>query len=300
MQIPGTAGPMLAERPPDAVPLRVDGHEVARYVWRPELPPSTAPRPFLHPVRTLAGSLVTDVRPDSHTHQLGISIAAPDIDGCNFWGGRTFIAGHGPAWLDDHGVQRHQRWLSLSDTDLAHTVRWVDANRSILLRERRSITCRPVNRDAWALRVRTRLTNATQRSLPIRSPASLGRPGAGYGGFFWRGPAATGPVRVFSQDGTGVRSVHGKTADWVAVGALDSESRDWTMVFLPGNRETAQDRWFVRARDYLGVGSSLSWDRPLVLDPGKSINRNVIAVVADGALTADEAAALADAARSAA
>ncbi|WP_035701013.1 DUF6807 family protein, partial [Glycomyces tenuis] len=216
------------------------------------------------------------------------------------WGGRTFVAGHGPAWLDDHGMQRHQRWLTLSDTDLVHTVRWVDAGRAILLRERRSIVCRPVNRDAWALRVRTRLANATRRPLPIRSPAALGRPGAGYGGFFWRGPAVTGPVRVLSQDGTGVRAVHGKTADWVAVGGLDSENREWTVVFLPGNAETAMDRWFVRARDYLGVGSSLAWDRPLVLEPGESIDRNVIAVVADGALAADEAAALAATARSAA
>lgn len=300
MGVHGTAGPEPAGRPPDAVGLRVDGREVATYVWRPELPPSTSPRPFLHPVRTLAGRPVTDARPDSHPHQLGISIAAPDVDGRNFWGGRTFVAGHGPAWLDDHGAQRHQRWLTRSDTDLAHTVRWVGAAGAPLLRERRSIACRRVDRDAWALGVRTHLTNATRRPLAIRSPASLGRPGAGYGGFFWRGPAAAGPARVLSEGGTGVRAVHGETADWVAVGAADAERRDWTVVFAPGDAATARDRWFVRARDYLGVGSSLAWDRPLDLDAGASVARHVVAVVADGALTAGEAAALADAARSAA
>lgn len=297
MEHSGTTRSMVADRPPDAVRLQVDGRDVASYVWRSQLPASTAPRPFLHPVRTLAGCLVTDARPHSHTHQLGISIAAPDIGGRNFWGGRTFVAGHGPAWLDDHGAQRHRRWLRHTDAELAHTLQWVDADGAALLRERRSIECVPLRDDAWVLGFQTRLTNATDRPLPIRSPAALGRVGAGYGGFFWRGPAATEEVRVLSPAGSGVRAVHGTTAPWVAVSGADRERREWTMLFLPADATTAGDRWFVRARDYLGVGSSLTWDRPLVLEPGARITRHILAVVADGTFSADAAAALADAAR---
>lgn len=298
MEVPGTAGPALADRPQDAAELRVSGREVARYVWRPELPPSTAPRPFLHPVRTLAGCLVTDARPDSHTHQLGISLAAPDVDGRNFWGGRTFIAGHGPAWLDNHGAQRHQRWLRRSDSALEHTVHWVDEHGAAMLRERRSIVCSELDTASWTLEVRTRLSNATERPLPFQSPAALGRPGAGYGGFFWRGPAVTGPVRVLGPDGEGVAAVHGRTADWIGVGGVDEADRAWAMLFAPADETTARDRWFVRARDYLGVGSSLTWDRPLVLEPGETIARHLVAVVADGPIDGERAAALADAARS--
>ncbi|HEX2144120.1 MAG TPA: PmoA family protein [Glycomyces sp.] len=296
MEHSGTARSVVAERP-DVARLQVDGHEVASYVWRSELPASSAPRPFLHPVRTLGGCLVTDARPHSHTHQLGISIAAPDIGGRNFWGGRTFVAGHGPAWLDDHGAQRHQRWLRHTESELAHTLQWVDGDGAALLTERRSIACAPLSSSAWTLAVRTRLVNATDRPLPIRSPAALGRVGAGYGGFFWRGPVSTGVVRVQSPAGTGVRAVHGTTAPWLSVsGARDG--REWTMVFAPADATTARDRWFVRARDYLGVGSSLTWDRPLVLEPGEPIERHILVVVADGSLTEDAAAALATEARS--
>jgi hypothetical protein len=298
MEHSGTGRSVVAERPPDTVRLQVDGREVASYVWRSELPASISPRPFLHPVRTLGGVLVTDARPHSHTHQLGISIAAPDIGGRNFWGGRTFVAGHGPAWLDDHGAQRHRRWLRHADSELAHTLQWVDRDSDELLRERRSIVCAPLTSDAWTLAVRTRLTNATDRPLTIRSPAALGRVGAGYGGFFWRGPAMTGQVRVQSPAGTGVRAVHGTTAAWLAVSGADAAEREWTMVFAPADATTAQDRWFVRARDYLGVGSSLTWDRPLVLDAGESIERHILAVVADGTLDESAAAALATEARS--
>ncbi|GAA2171733.1 MULTISPECIES: DUF6807 domain-containing protein [Glycomyces] len=293
MEHSGTVRELDADQP---VRLQVDGREVASYVWRSELPASTAPRPFLHPVRTLAGTVVTDARPHSHTHQLGISIAAPDIGGQNFWGGRTFVAGHGPAWLDDHGTQRHQRWLRHTDSELAHTLHWVDREGAALLSERRAIACVPLTPDAWTLSVQTRLANATDRPLPIRSPAALGRVGAGYGGFFWRGPAANGQVRVQSPAGTGVRAVHGTTAPWLTVSGASTNAQ-WTMLFVPADATTAQDKWFVRARDYLGVGSSLTWDRPLVLEPGEQIERHILAVVADGNLTEDAAAALAEAAR---
>jgi hypothetical protein len=282
---------LLADWPAGVAVLRVDGREVAEYVWRPDLPLSSSPRPYLHPVRTLAGIRVTDAVPDSHPHQLGISIAAPNLDGCNFWGGRTWVAGHGPAWLDNHGTQHHDRWLQRSATDLVHTLRWVDPRDRTLLHERRSIMCRRVGDSAWSLAIRTELTNATDRPLVFRSPAAQGRAGAGYGGFFWRGPAA-GTVTILSPAGTDVRAVHGVTADWLAVTG-DSGHGTWTMLFVPVDDSTARDPWFVRARDYLGVGSSLTWSLPLILAPEESITRHLVTVVVDGAVSLATATELA-------
>ena len=45
-----------------AVPLMVADQVVAEYVTRPDLPITAAPRPYLHPVRTLGGTVVTEVR----------------------------------------------------------------------------------------------------------------------------------------------------------------------------------------------------------------------------------------------
>jgi hypothetical protein len=285
---PGAPRSVVVEQPRGTAVLRLRGQDVARYVWQPEVPLGSSPRPYLHPVRTFAGTTVTDAAPDSHPHQFGISVAAPDVDGHNFWGGRTFIAGHGPAWLDNHGTQAHQRWLRRTDTELAHTLQWTSAHHAPLLREERSITCWPVADTAWALAVRTELTNALDRPLPIRSPAAHGRAGAGYGGVFWRGPAVAGTARVFSAAGADVRAVHGTAAAWVAV-----TGDAWTMLFAPGDETTARDRWFVRARDYIGVCSSLTWDEPLVLAPGETIARRVVAVVADGVLSTEAAVELA-------
>ena len=275
--------------------LRVDGRDVAEYVWQPDLPLSSSPRPYLHPVRTLAGRTVTEAVPDSHPHQLGISIAAPDVGGCNFWGGRTWVAGHGPAWLDNHGTQRHDQWLSHTSSELDHLLNWSCADGTTLIRERRTITCRGVGGTAWSLGIRTELTNATDQPLALRSPAAQGRSGAGYGGFFWRGP--TVPTQICSPVGADVRAVHGANADWIAVTG-DAPDGSWTLLFVPADKATAHDRWFVRLRDYVGVGSSVTWDLPLVLAPEETISRHIITVVVDGAVPPATLAELADSARS--
>src|SRR5690348_15396559 len=63
--------------------LRVDGVPVAEYVWRPDLPRTLSPRPYLHPVRTLAGTSVTELQPADHPHHLGVSVAVSDLGGAN-------------------------------------------------------------------------------------------------------------------------------------------------------------------------------------------------------------------------
>ncbi|WP_328824402.1 DUF6807 family protein [Verrucosispora sioxanthis] len=69
--------------------LSVDGTPVARYVLAPDLDARHGPRPYLHPVRTLAGTPVTDALPADHVWHLGASLAVQDVAGTNLWGGRT-------------------------------------------------------------------------------------------------------------------------------------------------------------------------------------------------------------------
>jgi hypothetical protein len=278
--------------------LRVADRDVAHYQWAPDLPRESAPRPYLHPVRTLAGRIVTGARLDGYPHHLGISVAVQSVAGHNFWGGRTYLAGHGPTWLDNHGTQRHDRWLQRTATDLRHTLRWTGADQTVLLREERSIRCRPVDETAWSLTLGTRLTNATGHPLDLRSPAVEGRVGAGYGGFFWQAPAGSAPAGVFSASASGFAALHGRTADWLAVTPGDQVAA-WSMVFLPGDETTARDPWHLRYLHYAAVGSALSWDTPLTLAPGETIERCVITVVADGIVPVARAAELAALARAA-
>jgi hypothetical protein len=255
------------------VTLRVNGIEVAHYEVDPALPADVSPRPYLHPVRTLGGIEVTEFMPADHKHHFGVNVAIPDAGGHNFWGGRTFVRGQGPTWLENHGRQRHLSWV-----DGDETLSWVAGSGTEILRERRTLAAVPVG-GYWALSFRFALRNVTREPLVIGSPATNGRPGAGYGGFFWRAPA--GPVQPFGSepDVIGEAAVHGRRAPWVAMAG-----KEWTLVFVAGDARTAEDPWFVRAAEYPGVGSSLAWDTPLTVAPGGTVRRRVITVVADGAL----------------
>ena len=51
---------------------------------------SSRPKPYLHPVRTLAGELVTAFRPHDHVWHKGIAWSLPHVGEHNFWGGPTF------------------------------------------------------------------------------------------------------------------------------------------------------------------------------------------------------------------
>lgn len=267
----------------DVLELRCAGRPVAAYTTRAELSARRSPRPYLHPVTTPAGVPVSEFAPEDHPHHLGVGIAVPDVAGHNFWGGRTFVRGRGPTELHNHGTQRHEGFTRLGPEGFTETLSW-RAGGGILLREERTLRVRALGGAAWALDLSFALTDATGAGVSIGSPATNGRPGAGYGGFFWRAPKEAAPPLVFGAAGDGEAAVHGVRGDWVAL-AGDG----WTLVFAGADAETRRDPWFVRAAEYPGVGSSLAHERRLVLPAGGTVVRRVVTVVADGRL--DRAAA---------
>jgi len=274
--------------PSDTASLSVGGRRVADYVWRPSLPGTVSPRPFLHPVRTLAGTEVTELMPGDHPHHLGVSVAVADVAGANFWGGRTFVSGRGSVPLANHGTQSHVGWAARTESALVQDLSWTGPDGVELLSERRAIAALPVDADAWALDVSFTLSNVASMPLSFASPAANGRPGAGYGGFFWRARRGNGRIRVLGPDRTGVRSLHGRHTPWMAISG--NHGAPWTLIFIHSGPGT--DPWFVRTGDYAGVGSSLAWDRPLVLAPGAAVRRRIITVAADGRPRSDQVAGL--------
>lgn len=262
--------------------LRAAGREVAAYAERGDLQASDAPRPHLHPVRTLGGTVVTEVQPDDHVHHFGAGVAISDVDGINFWGGSTYVRGEGPRMLPDHGRQR--RWtLRPIDGGYAESLDWVGPDGTVVAAEERTLTARAVP-GAWALDFAFTLTGRTGRPLVLQSSACKGRTGAGYGGFFWRAPKDAPGLDVFTGEASGEEAVHGSVTPWLA---LTSDA--WTLVFV---QTAGLDPWFVRVAEYPGVGPALAWDEPLTV--AASLHRAVTVVVADGRLTSEQARDLAE------
>lgn len=283
--------------------LTLDGRVLAVLRDGTDIEPTLSPRPYLHPVRTLAGVPVTEERPADHLHHFGVGVAVPDVSGVSFWGGRTFTRDRGSVLLDNHGRQRHVSWLELAADRRVEALSWTGPDGAEMLSEERTVRAAGLDGRTWVLDVRTQLRNTSGRDLSIGSPATNGRPGAGYGGLFWRAPVAAAPPAVVGAGGlAGEEALHGSRAEWLALagggaeGADEAVSGGWTLLFLqPGEHA---DPWFLRVREYPGVGPALAWDARLPLPEGGRLERRLRVAVRDGRTDgAGELAALAEAAR---
>jgi Methane oxygenase PmoA len=277
-----------------AAQLRVSGRPVAEYVLAPDLDPTLVPRPYLHPIRTLAGTTVTDVLPPDHEWHLGAGLAIPDVAGTNLWGGRTYVHGKGYIWLPDHGRIEHVAWHQPSDRSaivLDHDLIWRDHNATPLLTEHRTITASSApTPDAWILTFKTTLTNVRPTSIEIRSPATNGRgDGAAYGGFFWRlppTPAMATALTVEARNPQTADRARGEAftngsalPELVVTGSTEgSEGKRFRLTF---SGLADADRWFVRAAEYPAVGVAFAASRPLILAPGATLARTFTVTVAD-------------------
>lgn len=279
-----------------ATTLTVDGAELARYDHGSTVERVHSPRPFLHPVRTLGGTVLTDVAPADHLHHLGLSAALPDVDGTSFWGGRTYVRDQGSTLLDNHGRQRvtETRIPSTDDerdragADVVQLLTWDDEDDAPVLHEVRTLAARTLG-DAWALRWTSTL-RADVRDLSLGSPATNGRPGAGYGGLFWRLGDADVTV-VLSEDGTGEEVAHGSTSRWVAF--VQSTGLVSTTLVLV-QPDTERRPWFLRASEYDGAGPAAAWAERLTVPRGHELTLELLAVLVDGAVEPQAVAALVD------
>ena len=276
---------------------RIDGGFVAREVDGGGTIPFSSPHPYLHPVRTLAGVTVTASHPADHDWHTGVSFTVQDASGINFWGGRTYVRDRGYVSLDDHG-RIDVVSTSESPDQVRHELAWRGPDGKVVLREERNIRWRPLvfwqDQSAWALEFDVRLI-PVEAEVWLGSPGSKGRVNAGYGGFFWRFPDCT-DVNVFTPDAVGEDTVNGTVGAWLAftAGFLagPEQNGEASVVLAAGDDLTAADPWFVRVRDYPGIGSAVAWDAPTRV-PVQGLTRTYRAAVVDGRVSSADAAELA-------
>jgi LacI family transcriptional regulator len=301
---PAATRPALSWRLEESAAVLEGPHlALARYESGDRMPPVHAPRPHLHPVRTPRGIALTETSPRDHRHHYGLSIAVADVNGTSHWGGRTFIRDEGPTLLQNHGRQvgSGMRVAELKDAELSQggswlvgEVKWYNHLGATQLREDRMIggVLLP-EAEAWALRWHSVL-HADHGTLTFDSPATNGRPGAGYGGLFWRLPMAEETI-VLTDSGAGEDNAHGSSSPWLALAQRRADV--WTTLVLAQPAGTARP-WFIRATEYVGAGPALAWDRPLTVSGGDTLELDLTAVLVDRRLDQRDAADLAGLARS--
>ena len=247
----------------DRVRIVADEAVLAEYVHRPTDVQLESPRPYLSPIRTLGGELVSLFRPHDHVWHKGIAWSLPVVGDENFWGGPTFVSGQGYVQLPNNGTQRHRSFEQPADAAgpaparIVESLDWVTEAGETLFEERRTLAARILDDDAWLLGFETRMANVSGRAIPIGSPTTRGRENAGYGGLFWRGPRSFTGGTVLAPGVAGGDELRGIRAPWMGFsGRHDGSGGASTVVMVDDRGERAAPAAVVRA--HRGVRVPLS------------------------------------------
>lgn len=260
-----------------AVKVLVGEQLLCRYVYAPDLEAKESPKPYFHPVNSLAGDTLTNFRPNDHPWHHGLCFTLNNVSGANFWGGPTCLRADGYKWRDDHGAQRHVAWQRLEAAGgratLEHTLEWRRLA-EVLFRETRTleITVDAAAR-SWALHWRGQLTNVSGRPLSLGNPHSHGGlAGSHYTGLKFRGARELlddhldPTIKVIAEGGLeGIPAVHGAAARWMEWhGQLDGTLHRVIIRFV---NNAGPLHWFVR-RNYPLAALPVQYDQNLELGAG--------------------------------
>lgn len=139
-----------------------DGTELFRYVFRPRDAQEKSPRPYLHPVRTLAGDTVSLYRPDDRVWHKGTALSLPNV-------GSMVHGSFDTAEVKDDVVTLGER------------LTWVPEDRTyaIIIEHRRLAAVAWPSDQAWGLAFESSLTNVSEEDIVLGSPAAEGAPDDG-------------------------------------------------------------------------------------------------------------------------
>jgi len=162
-------------------------------------------RPFIHPITTPAGHVLTRNAPDDHPWHHGLWFTIKFVNGENFW-----------EEYDSYGVLRHQgmptvehdggRAVVVGDLD------WIRPDRAtVVLREHRVITHVPIDDDAYAIDFDTTLVPEVDVVLD-RTPFTTW---GGYSGLAFRGRGDFHDTRILLSDESTHDRVLGLPSNWL-------------------------------------------------------------------------------------
>jgi|UniRef100_UPI00404977E4 hypothetical protein len=263
-----------------AVGLFFNDRLLCRYVYQPTTAAKESPKPYFHPVNSLAGDTLTNFRPNDHPWHHALSFTLNNVSGANFWGGPTCLK-DGYKWRDDHGAQHHIAWTQLeangTTATLNHNLAWRRLDETIFKEERSIVISVDEANQTWSMHWRGRLTNVCGRELSLGNPSSLGGlKGSHYCGLQFRGARELlddhldPTIKITaSDDKEGVDQVHGAAADWMEWHGQFDETLNRVVVRFANN--TGPLQWFVR-RNYPLAAFPIQADENLPVAVGADLN----------------------------
>jgi hypothetical protein len=248
-------------------------------------------RPFVHPVRTPAGHVLTRDAPPDHPWHHALWFTIKFVDGDNFWEEE-----------ETYGVLRHQDEPTVEAhgdgrVTIEGDLHWIRPDReTVAIVEHRRLTHVPIAADGYAIDWDITLVPEADTVLD-RTPYTFW---GGYGGLTVRGPGDLDDPRILIADGTEHQQLTGTPSEWLdltgtPVTAKNSGERAGFAIFdHPENRRHPVP-WYAATKNELYftedwtnfANAAFLWEDPMELAKGEELRIRHRVVVHDGTWTTD-------------
>ena len=241
-----------------------------------------APRPFVHPLSTPAGAVLSVEGPADHPWHHALWFTIKFVNGENFW--------------EEYGDFGTLRTTDVKESDDTATAQldWIAPDgESVRLRETRTISRAPIDADAYAIDWMESLTVDVDTVLD-RTPFTTW---GGYGGLALRGAPTWTDTVIRLDDGIDRNRALGVPSAWLAIEGAASgraEVRAGVAIFDHPSNSRAPSPWYASTRaDTYGEGwanfvnAAFLWDEPMRITAGTSLDLRYRVIVHDGAWSVD-------------
>jgi hypothetical protein len=277
-----------------SVQIAYRGQELLTYDYASNGPQLESPRPYIHPLYTLAGNLVSLLRPHDHVWHKGLSWSLPNVGPHNFWGGPTYVRDQGYVQLANNGSMDHQRFTVMDASEdrarICHELIWhahpanlQGVGDSIVAEQRGLLVSVPTD-DAWVLTFSSAITNVSGQHLDIGSPTTKGRENAGYGGLFWRGPRSFTGGTILAAGYAGGEQIRGARAEWMGYTGRHDQTSAYSSLVMVDDRANPHHppQWFMRNEMFAAVNPAPFFSQEIAFGPGETLRFRYALVIADG------------------
>jgi Family of unknown function (DUF6807) len=239
-----------------------------------------APRPYLHPVRTPAGAVLTTEAPADHPWHHALWFSIKFVNGENFW-----------EEYDAFGLLHTREVVDLEGGAVQATIDWVRPDgETLALTETRTLTPVSIDERAYAI-------DWTEELIPVAATTFDRTPfttWGGYGGLTLRGAPDWHDTQLMLPDGSRHDRLLGEQAEWCALQGVaplpDGSDGECGVVLVdhPDN-PSFPTPWYASNRaDTYGEGwanffnAAFLWDGPLDVAAGSPLRLRHLVIVHDG------------------
>lgn len=191
---------------------------------------ASAPKPYIHPLRTSDGVLLTAYQPSDHVWHRGLWFSWKYINDVNYWEEQVSdVECESRLASEGRTESRGDEALSFvaGDARLRHELGYVDPDAKTVLVEQRTVTVAPPRGDGtYSIDLVHDFTVADQEVTLSATPITADMPWGGYAGLGVRAARSLQGFRVLSSEGLRGTEANGAPSRWIDLSGVADGAAD--------------------------------------------------------------------------